>query len=58
MKKNIIAIAVTTVILLIVNGLAWLSASAVDFYHLHIYCPMSRLMSRICGIVPFSVGET
>ncbi|MBR4224258.1 MAG: DUF3810 domain-containing protein [Oscillospiraceae bacterium] len=57
MKKNIIAIAVTTVILLIVNGLAWLSASAVDFYHLHIYCPMSRLMSRICGIVPFSVGE-
>lgn len=39
------------------NILAWYAPKAMDFYHLHIYAPAASLLSRICGIFPFSVGE-
>ncbi|MBQ7990473.1 MAG: DUF3810 domain-containing protein [Oscillospiraceae bacterium] len=57
MKKHIAAQAVITALLIIINGLSWLSAAAADFYHRHIYHHAAGVMSRICGAVPFSVGE-
>ena len=39
------------------NILSWFAPKVMDFYHLYIYSPAASLLSHICGIFSFSVGE-
>ena len=48
---------ITTASLIIINAAAWVSAPAMDFYHMYIYHPAAELMSHLTGHIPFSVGE-
>lgn len=57
MKKHIRAMMIISCLLLIINGISWISVPVTDFYHRYIFCPVSRVMSHIAGVLPFSLGE-
>ena len=57
LSANVTAMIVTTVLLLIINAIAWFSAPLMDFYHSYIFHPAAELMSHITGHIPAPVGE-
>ncbi len=59
-KRSSIFVYITAavfVLLTVFNGIAWLSADMIDFYHEMLYSPAATLISHISGIFPFSLGE-
>ncbi len=56
-SKNVAAMLTVTAVMLVINGVSWLSRGAADFNADVIFPAISAKISLLTGLLPFSLGE-